>query len=137
MSIPYRFPLLAAGIFGATGVGLGAFGAHALRGALTELGTRDRWETAVLYQLTHSVALLGVAAFLHSTSGANARRALWAARCWATGIVLFSGSLYVMSVTSSAPLWFKIAVPPLGGSSFVLGWLCIAASALAHRDQNP
>ena len=137
MSIPYRFPLLAAGIFGATGVGLGAFGAHALRGALTELGTRDRWETAVLYQLTHSVALLGLAAFLHSASGATARRALWAAGCWATGIVLFSGSLYVMSVTSSAPLWFKIAVPPLGGSSFVLGWLCIAASALAYRDQNP
>lgn len=136
MSTSIRFPLLAAGLFGATGVGLGAFGAHALRAALTELGTRDRWETAVFYQLTHTVALLAVAVWLGSATGSAAGRAIWAARCWATGIMLFSGGLYAMSLTSALPLWFKIAVPPLGGSSFVLGWIFIAASALA-RDEKP
>lgn len=126
-----RFPLLAAGLFGATGVGLGAFGAHALRAALTEMGTRDRWETAVFYQLVHTVALLGAAAWLRTTGGAGANRMLWATRCWTLGIVLFSGSLYIMSVTAGVPTWFKIAVPPLGGSSFVVGWLFVAATALA------
>lgn len=129
-----RFPLLAAGLFGATGVGLGAFGAHALRAALIELGTRDRWETAVFYQLVHTVALLGAAAWLRSPAGAGANRILWAARFWTLGIMLFSGSLYIMSVTTGAPAWFKIAVPPLGGSSFVVGWLFVAATALA-RDK--
>lgn len=134
MVLLHRFPLLAAGIFGATGVGLGAFGAHALRGALTELGTRDRWETAVFYQLTHSVALLGAAAWLKSANLAGARRLAWAVRCWCAGITLFSGSLYVMAVTSGAPLWFKIAVPPSGGTLFVVGWLCVAATAFAKDE---
>ena len=134
MSILPRFPLLAAGLFGATGVGLGAFGAHALRATLTELGTRDRWETAVFYQLTHTVALLGAAAWLQSARGAAANRIIWAARSWSLGITLFSGSLYVLAVTTSAPLWFKIAVPPLGGTSFIVGWLCVAAAALAKDE---
>ncbi len=128
-----RFPLLAAGWFGAIGVGLGAFGAHALRAALTEMGTRDRWETAVFYQLVHTVALLGAAAWLRFTGEAGANRMRWAARFWTLGIVLFSGSLYIMSVTAGAPTWFKIAVPPLGGSSFVVGWLFVAATAFAKE----
>jgi uncharacterized membrane protein YgdD (TMEM256/DUF423 family) len=130
MSPAYRFPLLAAGIFGAVGVGLGAFGAHALRGTLTELGTRDRWETAVFYQLAHAVALLGISAGLRSAEGASINRLTWAARCWLGGITFFSGSLYVMSLNAHAPLWFKIVIPPLGGSLFVLGWLFAAAAAL-------
>ena len=133
MSTSPRFPLLAAGLFGATGVGLGAFGAHALRAALTELGTRDRWETAVFYQLTHTVALLATAAWLNSANGAGARRMMWAARFWSLGIVLFSGSLYVMSLTANTPLWFKGAVPPLGGTSFMIGWICVAAASLAKK----
>jgi uncharacterized membrane protein YgdD (TMEM256/DUF423 family) len=134
MATPKRFPLLAAGIFGATGVGLGAFGAHALRTALTEMGTRERWETAVFYQLVHAVALLGAAVWLRSATGAAAKRMLWASRFWTLGITLFSGSLYVLSVTANAPLWFKIAVPPTGGSSFVIGWLFVAAAACAKEE---
>ncbi len=142
MSTTHRFPLLAAGIFGATGVALGAFGAHALRAALTELGTRDRWETAVFYQLTHTLALLGAAAWLHAAAGgtvvsSGARRVLWAARWWSIGIVLFSGGLYVMAVTANAPLWFKIAVPPIGGTSFIIGWLCVLAAACASEAKDP
>ncbi|MCX6955769.1 MAG: DUF423 domain-containing protein [Verrucomicrobia bacterium] len=133
MSTPPRFPLLAAGLFGATGVGLGAFGAHALRATLTELGTRDRWETAVFYQLTHTVALLAAAAWLNAGGSAGAARILWAARFWSMGIVLFSGALYIMSLTSASPIWFKGAVPPLGGSCFVVGWLFVFAASLAKK----
>lgn len=137
MSTPHRFPLLAAGVFGAVGVGLGAFGAHALRGTLLELGTRDRWETAVFYQLVHVVALFAAAAWLRSAPGnVAAKRVAWAARCWCAGITLFSGALYVMSVTANAPLWFKIAVPPMGGTLFIVGWLCIGAAALAKPEDK-
>lgn len=131
-----RFPLLAAGLFGSTGVAAGAFGAHALRAALTEAGTRDRWETAVLYQLVHTVALLGAAAWLKSAApGAGARRILWAARCWSVGILLFCGSLYLMAVTTSAPLFIRAAVPPIGGMSFVTGWLFVLAASFAKDDR--
>jgi uncharacterized membrane protein YgdD (TMEM256/DUF423 family) len=133
MPLPHRFTLLAAGFFGAIGVSLGAFGAHALRSTLTELGTRDRWETAVFYQLTHSVALLASAACLRSAIGTDATRFIWATRCWMGGITLFSGSLYVLSLTAHAPLWFKIAVPPAGGSLFVLGWLFAASAAFTKE----
>lgn len=137
MSTPYRFPLLAAGIFGATGVGLGAFGAHALRAMLTELGTRDRWETAVFYQLIHTVALVAAAAWLRAGAASSvpaAKRLTWAARCWSAGIILFSGGLYIMSVTANAPVLLKAAVPPIGGTLFIIGWLCVLATGFAKED---
>ena len=130
-----RSMLLAAGLLGASGVALGAFGAHALRAQLTELGTRDRWETAVFYQLVHAVALLGAAAWLRGApTGAGAGRIAWAGRCWTAGIGLFSGSLYALALTSHAPLWFKIAVPPLGGSAFIAGWLFVVAAACGKDE---
>lgn len=128
MSTPHRFPLLAAGLFGATGVGLGAFGAHALRATLIELGTRDRWETAVFYQLVHTLALFGAAVWLRSHPATKAL--IWAVRYWAAGIVLFSGGLYVMALNPEAPLVIRAAVPPLGGTAFIFGWLFVAAAAL-------
>ncbi len=140
MSTPYRFPLLAAGIFGATGVGLGAFGAHALRAALTELGTRDRWETAVFYQLVHTIALFGAAVWLRAsaTAAADATSSAtkligWATRCWSVGIVFFSGALYFMSVSAGVPLVIKAAVPPLGGTLFIVGWLLVLSAGLVKQ----
>jgi len=123
-----------AGLFGAAGVALGAFGAHALRASLTELGTRDRWETAVFYQLVHALALLGAGAWIRSGRDSSAVLLGWAARCWVVGTILFCGSLYALSVTTNAPLWFKIPVPPLGGIAFVIGWLCVAAAAVAKEE---
>lgn len=132
MAISPRFPLIAAGLFGATGVGLGAFGAHALRTALTEMGTRDRWETAVFYQMVHVVALFGAAVWLRQGAGNSGRLVAWAVRCWVAGIALFSGGLYVLSLTTAAPMWFRIAVPPLGGTLFLLGWLSIALAGMTE-----
>ncbi|HEX2854679.1 MAG TPA: DUF423 domain-containing protein [Opitutaceae bacterium] len=129
-----RTILLAAGFFGATGVALGAFGAHALRTMLTEFMTRDRWETAVFYQLVHAVALFVAATWSRRFPGSGSSRIAWAARFWTAGICLFSGSLYLLSVTLNAPLWFKIAIPPLGGTAFVAGWLCIVAAAFGKEE---
>ena len=64
--------LLIAGILGLSGVALGAFGAHALRAQLSELGTRDRWETAVHYHLLHAVAIFAAAKWLEVGAGASA-----------------------------------------------------------------
>lgn len=134
LAVNPRNILLSAGLFGATGVALGAFGAHALRQMLTELATRDRWETAVFYQLVHTVALFAAAVWARGTLVSSTTRIRWAARFWSIGICLFSGSLYLLSVTSNAPLWFKIAVPPLGGTAFVVGWLCVVAAAFAKQE---
>ena len=121
--------LLIAGILGLSGVALGAFGAHALRAQLSELGTRDRWETAVHYHLLHAVAIFAAAKWLEVGAGASAatRRVGWAVRWWLTGVILFSGSLY--SLALKAPTWLGASTAPLGGVSFLFGWSCVIAAA--------
>lgn len=126
--------LLAAGILGLTGVALGAFGAHALRAQLTELGTRDRWETAVHYHLLHSAAIFAAAIWLHIDHGTAARRIAWAVRLWITGTVLFSGSLYLLAL--KAPTWLGASAAPLGGISFVTGWAFVAFAAAALKPDS-
>lgn len=125
----HRFPLLAAALFGASGVVAGAFGAHALRPFLLERGTLDVWQTGVHYHLLHSAALLGVAAWLRGEQGEAAlRRAAWAVWCWCAGIVLFAGSLYLLA--AGGPAWIG-PVTPIGGVALVAGWLWIGAAAWA------
>ena len=125
-----RFPVLAAGLFGLTGVILGAFGAHALRAFLMERGMREVWETAVQFQLVHAVALLALGAWWRGApDGTAARRAAWAARCWTVGILFFSGSLYFLA--AGAPRWVGPATP-LGGLALMAGWVWLIALALAR-----
>lgn len=130
----FRGPLLAAGIFGLTGVALGALGAHSMAAALEERGMMRAWETAARYQLFHTVALLGVAGWLRGCP-ANARvaavRMLWAARWWNVGILLFSGSLYGLAL--GGPRWLG-PVTPLGGLAFMTGWLCVISVALKKPE---
>ncbi|HKP96172.1 MAG TPA: DUF423 domain-containing protein [Fibrobacteria bacterium] len=103
-----------AGSLGFLGVALGAFGAHALKAKVPpELLTI--WHTGVLYHLIHALALLALALYAKS-SGADIR---WGARCFTIGILLFSGSLYAMTLTGVKPLG---AITPLGGVAFLLGW---------------
>ena len=101
---------------GASGVLLGAFGAHALRGHL-DASAMSWWQTAVQYQLWHALAL---ALAVHAERG-RARR--WAVFAFAIGIVLFSGSLYAMAL--GAPRWFG-AITPIGGLALIGGWLWLA-----------
>jgi uncharacterized membrane protein YgdD (TMEM256/DUF423 family) len=112
-----RAPVLRiAAAFGLAGVVLGAFGAHGLRAVLEEHGTRAVWETAVFYQLVHAIALLALAA-AH-------RASRWVAGLWVAGIIVFSGSLYLLAVTNAK--WLG-AITPLGGVAFLAGWALIVA----------
>ena len=98
-------------------VGLGAFGAHALRATLQESGMLEVWNKAVLYHLVHAVALVALA--LH---GAGNRAAYFLI---AAGILFFSGSLYVMALTNVR--WLG-AITPIGGLCFLAGWACLIIS---------
>ncbi len=125
----HRIALAWAGILGATGVALGAFGAHGLRSALEAAGTREAWETAARYQLLHAAALLGFAGWIRSSGPGPARgAAAWAARLWIGGTLLFSGSLYGLAL--GAPRWIG-PVTPLGGAALIAGWSLAACSAFA------
>jgi uncharacterized membrane protein YgdD (TMEM256/DUF423 family) len=131
-SKPFRFALLAAGILGLTGVALGAMGAHALKGPLTERGMTQAWETASRYQLFHAVALLGVAAWLRASPlGASTRWLNWASSAWCVGTLLFSGSLYWLAL--GGPRWLG-PITPLGGVALMLGWLMVVITAF-RRDE--
>lgn len=104
------------------GVAAGAMGAHALRARLaTDL--LAVFETAVRYQLVHSLALLAVAWAATRWPGraTNAAGVLFAA-----GIVLFSGSLYALALTGARGLG---VVTPFGGVAFIAGWACLAFAA--------
>lgn len=129
-----RFPLLAAGILGVTGVAAGAFGAHALAPKLAELGTTHAWDTGARYQVFHALALLALAAWLRTTAPGEAvaakrlRAAVW---CWSVGVVLFSGSLYGLALGSGR--WLG-PVTPLGGAALLAGWVCVVAAACVKES---
>jgi uncharacterized membrane protein YgdD (TMEM256/DUF423 family) len=102
-------------LFGLLGVAAGAFGAHGLRARVSaELLTV--FETAVRYQMYHALGLLAVAWLL---SQAESRSAVVAGWLFCTGILIFSGSLYVL-VLSGVRWWG--AVTPIGGVAFLAGW---------------
>ncbi|HVR01555.1 MAG TPA: DUF423 domain-containing protein [Polyangia bacterium] len=106
-----------AGTLGFLGVALGAFGAHGLRDRLAP-GMLDVYKTGVLYHLLHAVALLAVALGAERVARPRAVAALWAA-----GIVVFSGSLYALALTSVTTLG---AVAPIGGLLLMAGWVTLA-----------
>ncbi len=113
---------LTAGLLGFLGVALGAFGAHALKDILAARGSTDIWHTAVLYQLVHSVALLALCGWREMPVGLQK----WTARCWAGGVVLFSGSLYWLALGGPK---FLGPVTPLGGIGLLAGWVLVVAIA--------
>ncbi len=126
-----RGALLAAGIFGLTGVALGALGAHALAERLNAAGMLHGWETGARYHLFHALALLGAGVWLRSATGSAATRLTWAVRLWCVGTVLFSGSLYGLALGGPRALG---PVTPLGGLALLAGWTCLIAAALAREE---
>lgn len=118
---------LCGGVFAFLAVALGAFGAHGLRSHLSpEL--LDVFKTGAQYQMTHALALL-VIGFRKESRG-NARLLDWSGGLMSAGIVLFSGSLYVLATTNNA-LWG--AVTPLGGLCFLSGWILFIVSVLLEK----
>jgi len=110
-----------AAVFLALAVGLGAFGAHGLKARL-DANHLDIYKTAVLYHFLHALGMLIVATLpktgTFSPESANSV-------CWllAAGILIFSGSLYLLAVTGVSVLG---AITPLGGVAFILAWLLLA-----------
>ena len=104
------------------GVGFGAFGAHGLRGRLTP-EMLAVFETGVRYQMYHAFAILITALALARFDGWLIRTAGW---LFTAGIVLFSGSLYALALTSVTMLG---AITPIGGLAFLAGWACLAVAA--------
>jgi uncharacterized membrane protein YgdD (TMEM256/DUF423 family) len=106
-----------AGISGALAVGLGAFGAHSLEALLIQNGRLDTFQTAVNYHFYHTLALLGIG--ILASVKPDWKGIAFAAWSMVLGILIFSGSLYVLSLTGIS--WLG-AITPLGGLAFILGW---------------
>lgn len=111
--------LTIAAIFGFLAVALGAFGAHALKSALSDYG-QSIWEKAVLYQMFHTAALFLLMALKDLARPERLELTGW---LFVAGIVLFSGSLYLLALTQKS--WLG-AVTPLGGIAFLAGWGVLA-----------
>lgn len=116
--------LLLAAFFGGTGVVLGAFGAHALRGKIAE-NLLEAYKTGVLYQMLHALALLGVALLIRH--GGEKMSLLVSGALFALGVLLFSGSLYGLAF--GGPRWLG-PVTPLGGLAIIGGWAALFVAAL-------
>jgi len=101
-------------------VALGAFGAHGLEGKIPDRYL-DIWKTAVHYQMFHAVGLFVIALLL--AKWPNASTLVTAGWMMVAGIILFSGSLYVLSVTQIKPLG---AITPFGGVAFLIAWALVA-----------
>ncbi|MBU2502167.1 MAG: DUF423 domain-containing protein [bacterium] len=122
-----RLFLILASINGFLAVALGAFGAHGLKTRLAHLPDQaqrlDWWQTAAHYHLTHALALVLMAYLAARVPGALTTAGGW---FLLAGILLFSGSLYAMTLTGVKALG---AITPLGGVCLLAGWALAAAAA--------
>jgi uncharacterized membrane protein YgdD (TMEM256/DUF423 family) len=125
-----RFWLVVASVSGFASVALDALGAHALKDTFDEYG-RSVYETAVLYQMFHSSALLAVGILQNLFKRTSLAPAGW---FFLGGIILFSGSLYLLAVSGAR--WLA-AITPFGGVAFLLGWawLVFAFVKASSRDE--
>lgn len=117
--------LLLGSVFGFLGVALGAFGAHALKARLSS-EMLAVFETGVRYEMYHALAVLMVAAAIGQLG--SARLLTIAGWAFSIGILLFSGSLYVLTLSGIGMFG---AITPIGGVSFLVGWACLALFALS------
>ena len=108
-------------LLAAVAVICGAFGAHALKGKL-QYDSMQTFETAVRYQFYHALALLAVGILYASFPG---KLLQWSGYLFIAGIILFSGSLYVLCL--SYMTWVGI-ITPIGGLCFIIGWILLAGA---------
>ena len=123
-----RIFITAAALFGGLSVAGGAFATHALKNQLSDRALAI-FETAARYQMYHALALLLVALLL---SRAPESQTFFAVAGWAfmTGTIIFSGSLYALSLTDIK--WLG-AITPLGGVALIIGWVCLAVAAFSFK----
>jgi uncharacterized membrane protein YgdD (TMEM256/DUF423 family) len=123
-----RWPLILGCVFALTAVMAGAFGAHGLRGLVSPQGL-DVFQTAVTYQMYHSLALILVAILsgLGIVGGSGSKLLSIGAVFFTAGIVLFSGSLYLLVLT---PMSWPGPITPLGGVCLMVGWALLITVGL-------
>lgn len=120
--------LVTGSLCAALAVILGAFGSHGLERQMTDSGkevrevqkTLDQWETGVRYHMLHALGMIVVSFVI---GGSTNRSAHWAGYSFLSGVFLFSGGLYGYVLTGAKPL---VLIVPLGGISFIVGWLLLA-----------
>lgn len=121
--------LLVGAIAGALAVSIGAFGAHGLKAILIENQRTETFELAVRYHFYHTFAILLAGLFMEFF---DERKLRWASLFFLIGIIIFSGSLYALSLTGITILG---AITPLGGVSFIAGWLFLMVSFQRRKHQ--
>lgn len=111
--------LLSASALGALSVMIGAFGAHALKATLEASGRMDTFETAVKYQFYHTLALLAIGLLMYRL---NDKLLDYAGLSMVGGVLVFSGSLYILCMTGIR--WLG-AITPIGGLLMIVGWVLL------------
>ncbi|WP_144512064.1 DUF423 domain-containing protein [Bacillus sp. FJAT-22090] len=122
--------IIAGAINGFLAVAFGAFGAHALKEKLSEKYLAI-WETAVQYQMFHALALVAIGILMSSKLIGPVTSLNTAGYLMLVGIILFSGSLYVLSLTGIGVLG---AITPIGGVAFLVGWIMIIVAAVKFAN---
>jgi len=120
--------LIIASLFGCTAVMLGAFGAHTLKELINENSLRI-YEKGVSYQFYHTFALFITAILFEKY---NLKCIKWAGYCFIAGILLFSGSLYLLAMGDLIGInkSFIGPITPLGGACFITGWICLMVGSI-------
>jgi len=121
-----KFWFISTAIFGFLSVSLGAFGAHFLENTIDDYG-KSIYEKAVLYQMFHTMALFAVGVMQHLNKETSFSVAGWG---FLAGIILFSGSLYLLTTTGIK--WLG-AITPIGGVAFLFGWFWLVVSIIKAR----
>ena len=124
-----RFFLSAGAVCGLTAVLFGAFGAHGLSQHLSPV-MMNAYEKGVDYHSLHALALLAIGLMLQLNPS---RCLVWAGGMMLIGIILFSGSLYLMAITHYRPLGI---ITPFGGTAFIIGWGCLLKAAMGFGSTN-
>lgn len=120
-----------AAIFGAIAVGIGAFGAHSLKPMLESAGRLETFETAVKYHFYHSLALFGLGLLAYiKPNWEKISLSFWG---FSLGILIFSGSLYVLCL--SGITWLG-AITPFGGVAFISGWMGLFWGGLKTNESK-
>ncbi|MHA6258931.1 DUF423 domain-containing protein [Sporosarcina sp. CAU 1771] len=119
------FFIIAGAVNAAIAVALGAFGAHALKDRLSEKYLAI-WETAVQYQMFHALGLIAIGILMSSALLGPISQLNWAGYLLLAGTIIFSGSLYALSLSGVGVLG---AITPIGGVAFIGGWIMLIIAA--------
>ena len=125
--------LITGALFVALAVALGAFGAHSLQNVTTDEKILHSFQTAVQYQMYHALALLTVAIIYERFPGKWIK---WAGNFFIIGIILFSGSLYLLTALkiSESNLTKTVGlITPIGGVFYIIGWLALLFGVLKKK----